>query len=431
MNTDQQGRTQNKSHSFGYLLVYFLLSLSSWLLTNKASAVASVWVGPLLFGNFTVALRLSHNLAHLFVMGQEATLLMYLSKYYNDRVKQSGLVRWIVHATCKKTIVLLLFVGIMLITPYPAPLHIERHYWISFLSIPFVVACGIYERFFLYLKSFFTSFLARGIYQPILFIGVIYFIAKHNPPSPNAALYTYTITFMIAAIIYALQAYYSGFSISDEQDQSDIPIWRRAGLFYTFSTLIIKSTPSIALLFLERLGHYEVSVGHFGAICNLIYGFHLLTKPFDSYLKPSIADLHSKGQIEALQHKLNYVNKIRYGIIFILLISISVLGKTFLAQYGPSYITAYQPFLLLASFSFIQYLGQPSHELLNYTGHQKQLSIIMAIQFFSIALLSRLLIPSYDIWGAVIAQGLPCVIATFASAFTLRKKTSIKAYIFF
>ena len=79
----------------------------------------------------------------------------------------------------------------------------------------------------------------------------------------------------------------------------------------------------------------------------------------------------------------------------------------------------------------IQYLGMPSHELLNYTGNQEELSYIMAIQCALIVILAALLIPNYGIWGAVIAQGIPCMLATFVSAYILRKNTGIKAYFFF
>lgn len=420
-----------QSDSLPYLAAYFVLSLLSWILTNKASAVASDWVGPVLYGDFSVALRLSHNLAHLFVMGQEATLLMFLSKYHNNPEKQSGLVRWILKSTFIKTLLLLSITTIVLFYLESTPYSIARNYWAAFLAMPFVVICGIFERFFLYLKSFFTSFLPRGIYQPLIFILIIYAIENITNPSPLAALYTYAIAFFISSAIYGIYGYFSGFTLSNNSNYDDKRIWQQTGLFYTFSTLIIKSTPSIALYFLERLGNSEVSVGHFAALCNLIYGFHLLTKPFDSYLKPSIAELYSKGHVAQLQEKVNYINKIRWGVILGLLITILIGGKFMLSQYGPTFKDVYAPFMLLSSFCFLQYLGQPAHELLNYTGYQKHLSVIMAIQFFAIASLSQLLIPSLDIWGAVIAQGLPCVLATLASAHTLRKHTKIKAYFFF
>ena len=420
-----------QSDSLPYLMAYFVLSLLSWILTNKASAVASDWVGPVLYGDFSVALRLSHNLAHLFVMGQEATLLMFLSKYHNNPKKQSGLIRWILKSTLIKTLILLSVTALALFSLNSSPFAIDRNYWAAFLAMPFVVICGIFERFFLYLKSFFTSFLPRGIYQPLIFILIIFLIENSSDPSPVSALYTYAIAFFIASIIYGLHGYFSGFTLSKSSNDDDKRIWQQTGLFYTFSTLIIKSTPSIALYFLERLGSSEISVGHFAALCNLIYGFHLLTKPFDSYLKPSIAELYSKGHIDKLQAKINYINKIRWGVIFGLLITILIGGKFMLSQYGPTFKEVYAPFMLLSGFCFLQYLGQPAHELLNYTGYQKHLSVIMAIQFFAIALLSQLLIPSLDIWGAVIAQGLPCVLATLASAHTLKKHTKIKAYFFF
>lgn len=420
-----------------YLGAYFLLSLASWLLTNKAAGIASVWVGAQSFGDFAVSLRLSHNLAHLFVMGQEATILMYLSKYHDKPHKQSGLIRWIVRSTLTKTTILLSLVSLFILIPAlnsslsTIGINIAFHYWVGFLCIPFVVISGIYERFFLFMQAFFTSFLSRGIYQPILFISAIFILQNFTGPSATMALSLYVLTYALSAAIYAIQGYFCAFSISDEYDLSDKKEWRLSGLYYTFSTLIIKSSPSIALFFLESIGTNELSVGYFSAILYLIYGFHLLTKPFDSYLKPAIANLYARGEVAALQSKVNYINKIRWIIIAGLLTTLVLGGKTLLAQYGETYSNSYYPLITISFLSAIQYMGQPANELLNYTGFQKKLSFIMAIQFFFIAALSKLLIPVFDLWGAVFAQGLPCVVATFVSATTLRRNTKIKAYILF
>jgi O-antigen/teichoic acid export membrane protein len=399
---------------------------------NKAAAIASMWIGPSNIGDFAVSIRWSHNLAHLFVMGQEAILLMYLSQYHKSPSKQSGLVKWIIRSTLIKTVCLISIVAVALLVDSHQPLEIiTKNFWIGFLVIPFVVACGIYERFFLFLQHFFTSFLSRGIYQPIIFILLMFGIQHYFEPSPNTTIIAYIIAFMLATGIYAIQGYRADFALSKETDFSDKEEWQLAGLFYTFSTLIIKSTPSIALYFLENLGDSEIAVGHFYALSNLTYGFHLLTKPFDGYLKPSIARLFATNQLSLLQEKLNYVNRIRWSIISLLFMFLIFVGQYMLSQYGPSFTDVYLPLLLLAFFYSLQYLGQPAHELLNYTGHQKKLSIIMAVQFLLIAVLCKLLIPTLGIWGAVIAQGSPCVLATLVSAHILRKNTGVKAYFFF
>ncbi len=427
----RQGKTK------AYLAAYFLLSLFSWLLTNKAAGIASMWVGPEHFGDFAVSIRLAHNLAHLFVMGQEATILMYLSQYHDQPHKQSGLVRWIIRSALIKTATLLSVVALFTITPTlnnqlaNAGIYISNNYWLGFLCIPFVAIAGIYERFFLFMQHFFTSFLSRGIYQPILFIAAIWAAQRYSFASANTALLLYASTFFLTACIAATQGLFSSFSLTPDYDNSDKKEWQLAGLYYTFSTLIIKSSPSIALFFLESVGSNELSVGYFSAILNLIYGFHLLTKPFDSYLKPAIAKLYAKDEVTLLQEIVNNINKVRWLIIIGLFIALVLGGNTLLVQYGESYSQSYYPLVAIALLTAIQYMGQPANEILNYTGHQKKLSIIMAFQLFFIATFSKLLIPTYNLWGAVFAQGIPCVIATFVSATTLRRNTKIKAYILF
>lgn len=415
-----------------YLSVYFVISIISWRLTNIASAYASQWIGASRFGDFAISLRVSHNLAHIFVMGQEATLLMFLAKYNNSHEKQSGLVRWVRKSLAIKSILMLAVVTCALVFDnYIKIQFIERYFLYGLLAIPFIVISGVYERFFLYLKQFFVAFLPRGIYQPIIFIILVYLLSQVTPPSPISALIAYVGSFIFTMVISIIYGLISGFRISPEYDQSDIFEWRVSGLFYTFSTLIIKSSPSFAFFYLEQLGPLESSVGLFAAITNLTYGFHLLTKPFDSYLKPSIATLYTQGDLQALQKEVNFVNKLRWSIILLLVVTLLMQGQSYLLDYGDIFINAYQPLMLLTLFMAIQYLGMPCHELLNYTNNQEQLSFIMAIQCALIVILAKFLIPTYDIWGAVIAQGIPCLLSTLASAYLLKKRTGIKAYFVF
>lgn len=415
------------SRSFTYLFGYFILSLASWAITNKAVAFNALWLGNQKFGEFAVSVRIAHNLAHLFVMGQEATLLLFLSKYQQEPEKQTGLLLWIIRSTLLKTFAVLSMTALALHLNID---FLDKSIWLGFVCIPFVVICGIYERFFLYLKHFFISFLPRGLYHPIILIAFLYCIYQ-SPPSTEMALWLYALAFLISSVISFIYGYYSGFQLTKENDQTDKQKWRRAGIFYTISTLIIKCTPSIALLLLKRFGSNTESIAHFAALCSLIYGFHLLTKPFDSYLKPFIAKLHAANDIESLQRTLNFVNKIRWQISLFFFLSLTLYGKSLLSSYGDGFVQAYPSLVLFSFLTFLQYLGQGTHELLNYTGFQRELSIIMTLQFMLIVLLSVILIPSLGIWGAVLAQCIPCILASITSSVLLRRKTKLKAYFVF
>lgn len=423
-----------KQQLYTYLVGYFVISLISWSITNQASAYTAVWLGSDLFGEFSTTISISHNLAHFFVMGQEQTLLIYLSQYQYEPSKQSGLVRWIVRTTMIKTLSVLSIVSIALLfnitiywfeTPW-----IHGIQWLGFVSIPFVAICGIYERFFLFLKKFFISFISRGLFHPILLIIFLYMI-QDSTPSVYLALSLYALAFVISTATSMLFGYYSEFSITKEYDQSEKRQWEISGIYYTVSTIIIKTTPVVPLYFLNHLVPGSSTIAFFVAMRNLIYGFHLLTKPFDGYLKPFIAKLYASNELDELQKTIDFVNVIRWVVIISLFTGLTLFSHRFLSAYGESYLQAQQPLVFFTFFTALQYLGQTAHELLNYTGHQKALSIIMTLQFFMMSFLCRLLIPTFDIWGAVIAVSVPCLIATISSSRYLYKKTKLKTYFFF
>ena len=347
-----------------YLGAYFLLSLAAWFLANEANAAASRWLSnPASFGNFNMALRQSHFFAHLFVMGQEATILMFLSKYYpHDLDKSSGLVHWIIKSTVIKTAALLLLIKTALLSRCFSIYHIPKYVLISYAAMPFIVISGIYERFFLFMQSFFTSFLPRGIYQPVIFMGLLLSLPQSTPKDPIYALYIYIFTFVVASLVYVLHSYFCGFKLNSTPNYEDQSDWKKSGLLYTLSTLIIKGTPSMAIFLLETYGTDEKAVGFFAALATLNYGFHLLTKPFDSYLKPSIAKLYHSNQIDILQRKINRINIIRWSIITVLALILISAGPLLLARYGQSSMY-YNGLVIVACLSFFQYLGQIAHEM--------------------------------------------------------------------
>jgi O-antigen/teichoic acid export membrane protein len=417
-----------------YLGAYFLLSLTAWFLANEANAAASRWLSnPASFGDFNMALRQSHFFAHLFVMGQEATILMFLSKYYpHDLDKSSGLVRWIIQSTVIKTAALLLLIKTALYYHAVFPFyHVPKYVLISYAAMPFIVISGIYERFFLFMQSFFTSFLPRGIYQPVIFMILLLSLPQSTPKDPIYALYIYIFTFVVASLVYTLHSYFCGFKFSPTPNYEDLSNWRKSGLLYTLSTLIIKGTPSMAIFLLETYGTDEKAVGFFAALATLNYGFHLLTKPFDSYLKPSIAKLYHSNQIDTLQRKINRINIIRWSIITALALILILAGPLLLARYGPEFPMYYDGLVIVACLSFFQYLGQVAHEILNYTGNQATLSKIMVLQLIAIGIIGRILIPNYGIYGAIWAQGIPCLVSVLWSAFFLRKATNLKLFFVF
>lgn len=432
-----------------YLAAYFVISLIAWCLTNEATAHASRWLNnQIAFGEFSISLRITHNLAHLFVMGQEATLLMYLSKYHANPEKKSGLIYWIAQSTLVKTVILIITVSCTLAIAsfYPeeynsfyitlpilnTSLNMPSQQLLTiFFAMPFIVISGIFERFFLFLKRFFSAFLPRGVYQPILFSTLLYCLPQNMTPNVISALIIYCVSFIMSSIIYALFSYYSGFSISAKKDLSDKKTWHASGLLYTLSTLIIKGTPSLSLFFLKQLGPVENVVGFYAAIATLNYGFHLLTKPFDSYLKPSIATLYHQGQIQELQDKINQINKLRWLIILTLTLTLAIAGHYLLGRYGEDFPLYYSGLVIASVLSCCQYLGQLAHETLNYTNNQSTLSKIMLFQLILIALCAKILIPKFGLIGAIISQGLPCALCTFLSAYMLRKKTGLKVYFAF
>ncbi|MDC3180569.1 hypothetical protein OAT84_00275 [Gammaproteobacteria bacterium] len=417
-----------------YLGIYFIFSLCAYFLSIESTAAVSRWLGePAVYGNFSKAIRLSHFLSHLFIMGQEAIILMFLSKYYPHKPNHvSGLIRWIYKSTLLKTLALLAFVKIGLAYYLQWPFnYIPPYVYISYISIPFVVISGIYERFFLFLQKFFISFLPRGIYHPMLFILILYLLPDSIAKTPQNALYVYIFSFSFIALIFILFGYFLGIKVNDTPDYSDKDTWVQSGMLYTVSTLIIKSTPSMAIFLLERYGQDERAVGYFSALAALNYGYHLLTKPFDNYLKPTIAKLYHQNDLVALQSKINQINKIRWSIIFLITTTLIIFGPKLLSRYGETYTQYYPELVAISILSCIQYLGQSAYEILNYTGHQAILSKAMTIQFVAIGIIGKFCIPIFGIYGAVLAQGVPCVICVLYSAYQLRKRENLKIYFVF
>ena len=103
-------------------------------------------------------------------------------------------------------------------------------------------------------------------------------------------------------------------------------------------------------------------------------------------------------------------------------------GPKLLSWFGKSFTIAHNE-LIIASLLFGTYVFfRQSLDVLAYSGQQKWLSQAITVRVLFIFILSIILIPKYQLLGAVLADGIPAASLGLIGYFKLRQSTNLRLF---
>ncbi len=187
--------------------------------------------------------------------------------------------------------------------------------------------------------------------------------------------------------------------------------------WFTFSTLNFLTTiidtvlDSIDTLLLAFFGIPKVALGQYGAAIKLGPFITMPLLSLNTIFAPTIAELHSKGEFQALETMFKVVTKWAITFSFPIFLIVSLFAPYLLALSGPGFVGAWP---LVIAFGLGNMLGAATGSvgaMLLMTGHNKLsfLNSLMAI-IVNVAL-GILLTPRYGAIGTAISTGLAiCVL---------------------
>jgi len=191
-------------------------------------------------------------------------------------------------------------------------------------------------------------------------------------------------------------------------------------------SLVYTGLGVIDIVMLEILGNKEFQVGQFSAVVT-IAGFLLL---FNEAINLIFAPLvHSyKDDVKKFQHMLNKGSTIKIIPTVLLYLVMIFFGKNLLGYFGPEYVESYIPLVIIATANFLYtILGFPGI-LLFYTEHLNKYVSTAIIQLTVVMVLDFLLIPRYQLMGAVIAFAAAEFVTIVLNTYHVRRLMGLRVF---
>jgi len=126
---------------------------------------------------------------------------------------------------------------------------------------------------------------------------------------------------------------------------------------------------------------------------------------FNGIFAPRYASFYRSGQVAELETLARNATRIMTAIALVPFVAIMTFGEFILMQFGEQYGNALPVLRIIAIAQFLNVLAGPVLNILNMSGHQRDVMRITAVSGFGVLLVS---FPVYAAYGL---EGIACVIA--------------------
>lgn len=396
-------------HRSVFALIAF--GLCAYVLVYVIEIKMAGLLGVLDYGQVRVALRLMHNLVHILLFGQDGITLLFMGRYQASPEQQAGFLRWLVRSLSVRMLLLwLITLGLWCFQgDFAEYEHISS--WLGY--VPFVMALHVVDRFFLYQKRYWMSYLPRNVFQPLMLLLILMLFPSSDW---RVVLHQYGGV-CIAISLWQCMMCYRFLRPSTSYVQHRMQWWRHAWQYWG-SVVVIQSSRSLNLLLLAALGSVPEEVGYFSAILAVILVLQFVSKPIDHFFKPWISREHRSDLLEVLTR----CNRVRWSLVGGLWLGVMLGAELILSYFGPDFVPYAQALRFGMTCYTVYAMGYPALELLNFTGHTHLSAACMLVKLLLMLGMSVVLIPYLGIWGCLYADGLTNVLVVLmASWWSLRR----------
>ncbi len=420
---------QNKSGKYILTLarnagIAFLGKVIGTVLICSSQLLIARFLGPELFGLYSLGFALAGLAAVLSRMGLHEGAVRYVSLYAGEG--RFGRV----NGTVIQSLLFSFFTG----TVIAVILFFASGFLAGKLFHDYRMA-GVIRCFSLSVP--FVSSLTVGVSIAKGFQRIRYFVYVNDILYPllNLSLVTvlYLLGFKLYGAVFAfVAASVTGLSAAVYFIRKSFPHLGKTSVEFQAKKLVLFSLPVFASGFLSfiilrtdifMLGIFR-SVGEVGiyrACSQIAFSLFIFLGSFNAVFSPVISDLYNRGQFRKLKFLFKTVTKWIFLLTLPFSILVGIYGKEILSLFGKGFVIGYHPLVILM-FAQIIYCGTGNLEgVLIMSGNQKiMLYNNIFIAFLNI-LLNLFLIPRYGLAGAAAATGLSLIFMRILCLVQIRK----------
>ena len=264
-------------------------------------------------------------------------------------------------------------------------------------------------------------------YVPVLLGAILIYILEKT----QLIVDVYLIGFFVLCIFSTAYTYY----LIKKKTFNKSPIF-----LFTYKEIFLTSYPmaisaiayfimqGIDVLILTTYSSFE-SVAYYSVAVKLSTLIALSLLSVNIVVAPKIAEIYEKRKTNELQLLIKKSTRLIFIISIFLLSFIFLFSEYILSLFGPNYIVASTPLVILLSAQLYNSVSGPSAIYLNMTGKQRVLNWILIIGLLTNIFLNLCLIPNYGMNGAAIATLVSLVLWNSMAAIYIYIKDSIKVFL--
>jgi O-antigen/teichoic acid export membrane protein len=301
------------------------------------------------------------------------------------------------------------------------------------LLLPFNALLQITGRTLLALKQVFWGQAPMALLRPLVIIGVVLIafpVLGQQRTATSAMAYYLGAT----ALLYLVSAGVMRRSLPPEvvaaEPSSDRRTWLGVSGHLTMNALFTTLCNRVDILLLGIiLGTTEAGI--YEAAVSLVLLVNLGLHAVNSIVAPTIADLYARGEIAKLQR---IVTLSAYGIFAYMVPSILVLvffGERILGLFGPEFTKVHLALVVLAMGAMVNSMVGSVGFILTMTGHEKDVSYVLAFSTAASLVLNLVLIHTWGIMGAAVASSATTILWNLLLYWRAKVRTGIDASVLY
>lgn len=372
----------------------FLLKISGAIITFGFTMQLTRQLGAEESGYYFYIISLLALLASFSSLGFNSSILKITSIIKDPAIIKSKLFDVSLICTLSSIIIsLIVWLGFTYL------LKVEAYYFFAVICLPPFVLSQMFSSYYQSIgKTFLSSIYLNLFYQVVLLSYLFFFEITEVEQVFNVlsiSLYLIIIIFVIVNLVKLREAEYT-FSGKAEIKQMlllSLPM---------MLAQIISQINNFSGQFLMNIYGTSTDISLYSVAMRIAVLISFISSAVSRVSASKFAILYANNQMEELKLLVLKSNKILFFMSFPMFLFVVLFGEFILSFFGTEFIEAYYILVLLSAGQFISSICGSVFYLLQMTGNEKEMMLIIIISTCSSIILGFILVPIYGMYGAAI-----------------------------
>ena len=415
----------NKDRNFKELLsgslITFVLKLFGMLLGYMVIYLISKKNGAEGVGVYSLFRQAIMVCSIVLGLGINISILRFVGQFNNDEERHNYhfLVRYILKLVGPGTIivglVMILFAG-DIAEFFGRPAAYKEFILALGIALPFFTFNQIAIEFLRGLKQLRTSEFVRSVVRPLIMVIVLFVFLDHQFSN-----YEILYLFMAGTIVAWLFSGFSMFARLKRIAKAPVTNFSQKELIKTSAPMMVTSVSSAVLVaipffFIDFFVSAE-DVGTFTVPFQLAQLITIVLVVVNTIAAPKFSELYWSKQLPELKKLIRQSSKIMFWAALILSLILIFSGKWILQFFGEEFVSGQRILIYLVIGQFVNVASGSVGVLMNMTGRQRALQVILLTTVVAACIALGILVPLFGAEGgalafmsAVIFQNIVCVV---------------------